>query len=73
MKNGQVFLFDTKTENSDSEAPNKHNALIDYMEGKGLQGGIIVEKSDVWHYSRFHIDTTENVTGWESFFPDQYV
>ena len=28
MKNGQVFLFDTKTENSDSEAPNKHNALI---------------------------------------------
>ena len=73
MKNGQVFLFDTKTENSDSEAPNKHNALIDYMKGKGLQGGIIVEKNDVWHYSRFPIATTEDVTGWESFFPDQYV
>jgi len=73
MKNGQVFLFDTKTENSDSEAPNKHNTLIDYMADKGLLGGVIVEKNDVWHYSRFHIDTTEDVVGWDSFFPDQYV
>lgn len=73
MKNGQLFLFDTKTENSDSEAPNKHNALIDYMADKGLQGGVIVEKDGVWHYSHFHIDTTEDVVGWESFFPDQYV
>ena len=73
MKNGQVFLFDTKTENSDPEAPNKHNALIDYMNDKGLLGGVIVEKNDIWHYSCFHIDTTEDVTGWEVFFPDQYV
>lgn len=73
MKNGQVFLFDTKTENSDSEAPNKHNALIDYMADKDLLGGVIVEKDDIWHFSRFHIDTTENVTGWEAFFPDQIV
>ena len=73
MKNGQVFLFDTKTENSDSEAPNKHNALIDYMADKGLQGGIIVEKNDNWYYSRFPITTTEDVTGWDAFFPDQYV
>lgn len=73
MKNGQVFLFDTKTENSDSEAPNKHNALIDYMSDKGLLGGIIVEKNDVWHYSQFPITTTEDVTGWDAFFPDQYV
>ena len=73
MKNGQVFLFDTKTENSDSEAPNKHNALIDYMSDKGLLGGIIVEKNDVWPYSQFPITTTEDVTGWDAFFPDQYV
>lgn len=73
MKNGQIFLFDTKTENSDSEAPNKHNALIDYMADKNLLGGIIVEKNELWHYSRFHIDTTENVTGWDSFFPNEYV
>jgi hypothetical protein len=43
------------------------------MEGKGLQGGVIVEQNGVWYYSRFHIDTTENVTSWESFFPEQYV
>lgn len=73
MKNGQVFLFDTKTENSDSEAPYKHNALIDYMADKGLLGGVIVEKDNVWHYSRFHIKTTEDVVGWDSFFPDKYV
>lgn len=73
MKNGQVFLFDTKTENSDSEAPYKHNALIDYMADKGLLGGVVVEKNDVWYYSRFHIDTTENVVGWDSFFPNKYV
>ena len=71
MKNGQVFLFDTKTENSDSEAPNKHNALIDYMADKGLLGGVIVEKNDVWYYSHFPITTTEDVTGWDAFFPDK--
>ena len=73
MKNGQVFLFDTKTENSDSEAPNKHNALIDYMADKGLLGGVIVENNGLWHYSQFHINTTEDVTGWDTFFPDKYV
>ena len=72
MKNGQVFLFDTKTENSDSEAPYKHNGLIDYMEGTEVQGGVIVENHGVWHYSHFHIETTEDVTGWDAFFPDQY-
>ena len=71
MKSGKVFLFDTKTENSDSEAPNKHNALIDYMADKGLQGGIIVEKNDNWYYSRYPITTTEDVTGWDAFFPDK--
>ncbi|MBR4898688.1 MAG: DEAD/DEAH box helicase family protein [Prevotella sp.] len=71
MKNGEVFLFDTKTENSDSEAPNKHNALIEYMKDKELQGGVIVEKNDIWYYSRFPIDTTEDVTGWDAFFPDK--
>ena len=71
MKNGKVFLFDTKTENSDSEASNKHNALIKYMSDKDLQGGIIVEKNDIWYYSRYPINTTEDVTGWDAFFPDK--
>ena len=71
MKSGQVYLFDTKTENSDPEAPNKHNALIDYMADKNLIGGIIVEKNDLWHYSRFHIENTTDIGGWETFFPDK--
>ena len=53
-------------------SPNKHNALIDYMADKELEGGVIVEKNEVWHYSKFHIDTTENVTGWDTFFPNKY-
>lgn len=71
LKNGKVFLFDTKTENSDPEAPHKHNALIDYMQGKDFLGGVIVEKNDVWYYSRFHINSTDDVIGWDSFFPDR--
>lgn len=77
MKNGQVFLFDTKSENSDSEAPNKHNGLIDYMNraeysDKHLKGGVIIEKNDVWYYSHFPIETTSDVTGWDAFFPNEY-
>ena len=76
-KNGQVFLFDTKTEGSDPEAPNKHNALIDYInseENKHLQlkGGIIIEKNDNWYYSPFMIDDTTEITGWSAFYPVQY-
>ena len=71
MKSGKVFLFDTKTENSDPEAPNKHNALIDYMSDKGLQGGVVAEKNGVWYYSPYHIETTTQTFGWDAFFPDQ--
>ncbi len=77
MKNGQVFLFDTKSPGSDDEAPNKHNALIDYMsatehEEEHLLGGVLIEKNDVWYYSRFHIDNTDDVMGWEAFYPNDY-
>lgn len=76
-KNGQVFLFDTKTEGSDPEAPNKHNALIDYINSEDnkhlqLKGGIIIEKNDNWYYSPFKIDDTTEVIGWSAFYPVQY-
>jgi type III restriction enzyme len=76
-KNGQVFLFDTKSEMSDSEAPNKHNALLVYMneperEEQHLQGGVIIENNDNWYYSKFPITTTSDVTGWEAWYPDEY-
>ena len=77
MKNGQLFLFDTKTENSDPEAPNKHNGLLAYMQSpeqadKNLRGGVIVENNNVWYYSPYQISTTAEVTGWDAFFPDEY-
>ena len=71
MKNGKVYLFDTKTENSDPEAPYNHNALIDYMADKDLKGGVIVEKNEVWYYSGFHIENTTDVRGWDVFYPDK--
>ncbi len=77
MKNGQIFLLDTKSPGSDGEAPNKHNALIDYMaspehEEEHLLGGVLIEKNEVWYYSRFHIDNTDDVMGWEAFYPNDY-
>lgn len=74
MKNGKVFLFDTKSENSDPEAPNKHNALIDYINeewnaDKSVQGGIIIENNMNWQYSPFKIENTTNLSGWSSFYP----
>lgn len=76
MKNGHIFLFDTKTENSDPNAPNKHNALIDYMaernaKGQHLDGGVITGSDDLWRYSQFKIENTNNTAGWQPFFPDQ--
>lgn len=76
MKNGRVLLFDTKSANSDHEAPNKHNALIDYIrEHEGLGGGIIVEDeaNGNWLYSDTYIDNTTDHSGWKAFFPDMEI
>lgn len=80
MKDGQVFLFDTKTENSDPEAPQKHNALLEYMQSdenrdKHLKGGIIVHdtnRSGNWLYSPLPIENTTDIRGWDAFQPDIY-
>lgn len=77
MKNEQIFLFDTKSEMSDPEAPNKHNALLKYMQHpdraeQNLKGGVIIEDHDVWFYPNYPITTTSDVTGWDAWFPDLY-
>ncbi|MDE5811517.1 MAG: DEAD/DEAH box helicase family protein [Muribaculaceae bacterium] len=82
MKNGDVFLFDTKTENSDSEAPRKHNALLRYLQlpenkAKRLHGGIII-KDDFgnWVYSPEPLDLilgTSDTSDWRIFDPQQYI
>ena len=79
MKNGQVFLFDTKTEESDENAPNKHNALLEYLpsqvvDGYQPKGGVIIEdgESDVWKYSPLPITDTKDTRGWDVFNPSDY-
>ena len=77
MNNGQIFLFDTKSAGSDKNGPAKHNALFDYMQSpankeQGLKGGIIIEdKYGVWRYSPMKIENTDELAGWDAFFPDQ--
>lgn len=75
MKNGQVFLFDTKMKDSDPEAPNKHNALVDYLQAnkdKNLKGGVLIEQGSNWMYSQFKIENTHDLMGWTAFHPDLY-
>lgn len=75
MKNGQVFLFDTKSKDSDPEAPNKHNALVDYLQAnkdKNLKGGVLIEQGSNWMYSQFKIENTHDLMGWTAFHPDLY-
>ena len=82
MKNGDIFLFDTKTEDSDAQAPYKHNALYEYMhsdenKGKRLHGGIIVpDDFGNWIYSPMPLDLklgTHDTTNWNIFDPQQYI
>ena len=75
LKNGKIFLFDTKTMGSDIDAPNKHNALLDYIKSeenksKKLNGGIIIQDGSTWKFSPFRIEDTNDLTNWSSFFPD---
>lgn len=79
---GDIFLFDTKTENSDPEAPYKHNALWEYMQlsenkGKKLHGGIIIRDDfGNWVYSPSPLDVyrgTSDTSNWKIFDPQQYI
>jgi type III restriction enzyme len=76
FNSGVIGLFDTKTKRSDADAPEKHNALIEYMEAenrvhtdKKLIGGILIpsEISGVisFRYCINRITDTNDLTGWE--------
>ncbi|MBQ7690775.1 MAG: DEAD/DEAH box helicase family protein [Muribaculaceae bacterium] len=79
MKNGNIYLFDTKGKATgsdiDPEVENKHNALIDYIaaenvKGKHLHGGII--KPDTygnWVYCQFKIEDADDTSNWTFFEP----
>lgn len=74
MKNGHIYLFDTKSIESDVFAPDKHNALLQYIkenttEEQPLYGGVILRKNENWLYSPQPIENTTDTLNWECFYP----
>lgn len=74
MKSGRIYIFDTKTEGSDIDAPSKHNALLKYARnqrdnGTDIYGGIIIQPQgkEYWLYSKIPIDNTTDLTNWTLF------
>lgn len=72
LKNGNICLFDTKTMGSDTDAPEKNNALWQYVEehnelygGKvKFVGGVLIAQGNNWYYPGGLIDNTDNLDGW---------
>lgn len=74
MKNGHIYLFDTKSAGSDVLAADKHNALLQYIgenstEESPLFGGIIIQQGSNWLYSKLPIENTTDTLNWDSFYP----
>ncbi|MDE5883449.1 MAG: DEAD/DEAH box helicase family protein [Muribaculaceae bacterium] len=76
MKNGHIYLFDTKSIGSDTFAADKHNALLQYIAENStvkqpLAGGVIVQQGSNWLYSPLPILNTTDTLNWSSFYPQQ--
>lgn len=76
MKNGHIYLFDTKSAGSDLFAADKHNALLEYIAKNStpdqpLAGGIILRRGTNWLYSPLPIANTTDTLNWNSFYPHQ--
>ena len=76
MKNGHIYLFDTKSAGSDIFAADKHNALLDYIKinstvQQPIYGGVILQQGANWLYSPLPIENTTDTLNWDSFYPQQ--
>lgn len=76
MKNGHIYLFDTKSAGSDIFAADKHNALLEYIKtnstsAQPLAGGVILQQGSNWLYSPLPIENTTDTLNWDSFYPQQ--
>lgn len=76
MKNGHIYLFDTKSAGSDMFAADKHNALLEYIKEnssaeQSLAGGVILQQGSNWLYSPLPIENTTDTLNWNSFYPQQ--
>lgn len=74
MKNGHIYLFDTKSAGSDMFAYDKHNALLQYIKTNStgdapLFGGVIIHQGSNWLYSKLPIENTTDLLNWDSFYP----
>ena len=76
MKNGNIYLFDTKSAGSDIFAADKHNALISYIKENTtaehpLCGGVIIRQASNWLYSTRQIENTTDTLEWVVFYPSE--
>lgn len=76
MKNGHIYIFDTKSAGSDIFAADKHNALLEYIKDNSsaeqpLAGGVILQQGSNWLYSPLRIENTTDTLNWDSFYPQQ--
>ena len=74
MKNGHIYLFDTKSIGSDVFASDKHNALLQYIKEnttkeQPLYGGVILQKDENWWLSPLPIKNTTDTLNWNCFYP----
>lgn len=74
MKNGHVYLFDTKSVGSDAFAHNKHNSLLQYIKENTtdimpLYGGVIIQKGENWLFSPLPIKNATDTQNWNCFYP----
>ena len=74
MKNGHIYLFDTKSVGSDAFVSDKHNALLQYIkenttEEQSLYGGVIIRKNENWLFSPLPIKNTTDTLNWNCFYP----
>ncbi len=78
MKNGVVFLLDTKTRDSRPDDPYKHNGLIDYIASQSgkpltLKGGVLIDsRSGVWRFCPQKVENTSDLDSWTQFLPSEY-
>ena len=73
LKSGTICLFDTKTCGSDADAPEKNNALMEYIsdykaKGKSIVGGVLIkdERTSNWYYPGGIINDTDSIDGWSA-------